>query len=92
VTTFLPGYSLAANVAKDLAEVKNLLPAGAVLLTRAMPGTAVPMESSFVAIFLGGAVTALMAMVLIALSRPTTRPIDSVEAQCETRAMNHEWG
>lgn len=64
----------------------------AVLLTRAVPGTSLPMESSFFAIFLGGAVTALMAMVLIALSRPSTRTIDSVEAQCETRAMNHEWG
>ncbi|KUI04004.1 MFS transporter [Mycobacterium sp. IS-3022] len=64
----------------------------AMLLSRSTPGTGVPMESSFFAIFLGGAVTALLALVLIAVSRPTPRRIDSVEARYESRAMNHEWG
>lgn len=64
----------------------------AVLLSRIAAGTGVPSESSFFVIFLGGAVTAMLAMVLIALSRPRPQPIDSVEARCETRAMNHEWG
>ena len=64
----------------------------AVLLSRLAAGTAVPLESSFVAIFIGGAATAALAMVLIALSRPGARAIESVEARYETRAMNHEWG
>ena len=55
-------------------------------------GTSVPMESSFVAIFIGGASTAALAMVLIALSRVQARGIDTVEARYESRAMNHEWG
>jgi MFS family permease len=64
----------------------------AVLLARSVAGTSVPMESSFVAIFLGGALTAALAMVLIALSRIQARGIDTVEARYESRAMNHEWG
>ena len=62
----------------------------AVLLGRSTNG--VPMESSFVAIFMGGAATAALAMVLIALSRPRPGAIESVEARYESRAMNHEWG
>jgi MFS family permease len=62
----------------------------AVLLGRTTAG--VPMESSFVAIFVGGAATATLAMVLIALSRPRATAIESVEARYESRAMNHEWG
>jgi MFS family permease len=62
----------------------------AVLLGRTSNG--VPMESSFVAIFIGGATTAGLAMVLIALSRPRRTAIESVEARYESRAMNHEWG
>jgi MFS family permease len=54
-------------------------------------GAGVPMESSFVAIFVAGAVTAGMAMALIAFARPI-RGTQSVEARYETRAMNHEWG
>ena len=42
----------------------------AVLLSRLVAGAGVPMESSFFAIFIGGAATAALAMVLIALSRP----------------------
>ncbi|WP_333889622.1 MFS transporter [Mycolicibacterium gadium] len=64
----------------------------AVLLSRLVAGTGVPMESSFFVIFIGGAVTAALAMVLIALSRPGTSPPESLEARYETRAMNHEWG
>lgn len=64
----------------------------AVLLGRTVSGSSVPMESSFVAIFTGGAVTGGLAMVLIALSRIQPRAIETVEARYETRAMNHEWG
>jgi MFS family permease len=52
----------------------------------------VPPESGFVAIFLAGAATAALAMVLIALTRPRAKRIESVEARYESRAMNHEWG
>jgi hypothetical protein len=45
-----------------------------------------------VAIFIGGAATAALAMVLIAVSGTRARAIDTVEARCESRAMNHEWG
>ncbi len=51
-----------------------------------------PMESSFTLIFLGGAGTAVLAMVLIAVSRPRAHPTESDEARYESRAMNHEWG
>ncbi|CAA0134288.1 Multidrug resistance protein 3 [Mycolicibacterium vanbaalenii] len=63
----------------------------AVLLSRTtLAGT--PMESSFVAIFVGGAITAGLAMVLIALSRQRTPAVATPEARYESRAMNHEWG
>jgi MFS family permease len=64
----------------------------AVLLGRAAGGAGVPMESSFVAIFVGGAVTGLLAMMLIALSRVKSGGNETVEARYESRAMNHEWG
>ncbi|OBK73587.1 MFS transporter [Mycobacterium sp. 1274761.0] len=64
----------------------------AVLLGRTADGNKVPMESSFVAIFVGGAVTGALAMALIALSRVKADGIESVEARYESRAMNHEWG
>ncbi|PEG37818.1 MFS transporter [Mycolicibacterium agri] len=64
----------------------------AVLLGRTIDGSTVPQESSFVAIFLGGAVTAALALVLIALSRVRAGAIETVEARYESRAMNHEWG
>jgi len=50
----------------------------------------VPMESGFVAIFLGGAVTAALALLLIAFSRVRARGIDTVETRDESRAVNHE--
>jgi MFS family permease len=52
----------------------------------------IPKESSFVAIFFAGAATAGLAMMLIAMSGPRRRVTESVEARCESRAMNHEWG
>ncbi|MGE2722142.1 MFS transporter [Mycolicibacterium celeriflavum] len=64
----------------------------AMLLTRSVPGAGVPLESSFLATFLGGAITSTLALALIAVSRPTSRSAESVEARYETRAMNHEWG
>ncbi len=63
----------------------------AVLLSRtSAAGT--PQESSFTLIFLGGAGTAALAIVLIAASRPRSRTTESAEARYESRAMNHEWG
>jgi hypothetical protein len=50
-----------------------------------------PSEHAFVVIFLAGAVTAGLAMVLIALSR-SRRDTRTAEATIESRAMNHEWG
>lgn len=64
----------------------------AVLLARTTGAAAVPPESSFVAIFVGGAVTGGLAMVLIALSRIHAGGNETVEARYESRAMNHEWG
>jgi MFS family permease len=64
----------------------------AVLLSQVVAGTDVPMERSFLVIFLGGAVTAALAMVLIAFSRAGSPEPESVEARYESRAMNHEWG
>jgi MFS family permease len=64
----------------------------AVLLGRTTVGGSVPMESSFVAIFAGGAITGALAMALIALSRVPPGANDTVEARYESRAMNHEWG
>ena len=63
-----------------------------VLLGRSVSGTGLPSEHAFVAIFLAGAVTAGMAMVMIALSRTRQGEPTSVEATIESRAMNHEWG
>jgi MFS family permease len=77
--------AIARTVGSSLAAVLV-----AVLLGRTTAG--VPMESSFVTIFVGGAVTAALAMVLIAFSRPRTPAVESVEARYESRAMNHEWG
>ncbi|AIY49490.2 MFS transporter [Mycolicibacterium fortuitum] len=52
----------------------------------------VPAEGSFVTIFIAGAVTAALAMTLIAVSRAPDRHDESVRTMSETRAMNHEWG
>lgn len=63
----------------------------AVLLSRTSAfGT--PMESSFVAIFIAGAATAVLVMLLIARSRPRTSSAGPAAARDELRAMNHEWG
>ncbi|MDV3129166.1 MFS transporter [Mycobacterium sp. 21AC1] len=52
----------------------------------------VPPETSFIVIFVAGAVTAALALALIAVSRAPDRHDASVETMSETRAMNHEWG
>ncbi|OBC09022.1 MFS transporter [Mycobacterium sp. 852013-50091_SCH5140682] len=52
----------------------------------------VPSESSFIVIFIAGAVTAALAMVLIAVSRTADRHGQSVQTLSSSRAMNHEWG
>lgn len=64
----------------------------AVLLGRPMATTGMPPEHAFVTIFIAGAVTAGLAMVLIAVSRGRQRDVVSVEAKVDSRAMNHEWG
>lgn len=52
----------------------------------------IPGEASFVTIFVAGAVTAGLAMVLIAVSRVADRHRESQQSLAESRAMNHEWG
>lgn len=67
----------------------------AVLLGRSIPGTPVPMESSFVVVFIAGAVTAGLALALIALTRGRPKAVDEDVEEVRvshTRAMNHEWG
>ena len=64
----------------------------AVLLSRSVADTGLPAEHAFVPIFVAGAVTAGLAMVLIALSRSRRAEARSAEATIESRAMNHEWG
>ncbi|MDG4666631.1 MFS transporter [Mycobacterium sp. 236(2023)] len=66
----------------------------AVLLGRTT-ASGVPSESSFTIIFVGGAGTAVLVILLIAATRPTRRhpeAEESEEARYESRAMNHEWG
>lgn len=63
----------------------------AVLLSRT-DGSGNPVESSFTAIFAFGAVTGLIALLLIAASKPRLRAIESVQEISQTRAMSHEWG
>ena len=64
----------------------------AVLLSRHSSGNAFPPESSFTIVFALGAVSALVAIVLIGASHPRLRRIDSVEELSESRALNREWG
>lgn len=64
----------------------------AVLLSRRGSGGTFPPESSFTVIFVLGALSALIAMMLIAAGRPRLRRIESVEELSESRAMSHEWG
>jgi MFS family permease len=64
----------------------------AVLLGRTVAGMGLPPEHGFVTIFIAGAVTAGLAMVLIAVSRSGRRNVVTVEATVDSRAMNHEWG
>lgn len=64
----------------------------AVLLSRQVPATDSPPEQSFVAIFAVGAVTAALAIVLIAVSGGGRDNVRSVRATIDSRALNHEWG
>lgn len=66
----------------------------AVLLGRSAitSGTGLPEEHAFVLIFAGGAVTAALALILIAVSRAGQTGTRSAEADVDSRAMNHEWG
>jgi MFS family permease len=64
----------------------------AVVLGRTATGTGQPAEHGFVTIFIAGAVTAGLAMVLIAGSRGGKAKVVSAEAAVDSRAMNHEWG
>ncbi|WP_422747110.1 MFS transporter [Mycobacterium sp. WMMD1722] len=60
----------------------------AVLLSHPSAVTGLPPERSFLVIFVAGAVTAALALVLIALTRPRRATATTVDSQ----AMNHEWG
>ena len=62
----------------------------AVLLGRSH--TAYAPESSFIAIFVLGAVTAALALLLIAVSHPRLRRLESIDDITDSRALNHEWG
>jgi MFS family permease len=64
----------------------------AVLLSRSVAATNLPAEHAFALIFIGGAVTAGLAMVLIVLSRSRRPEARVAEASIDSRAMNHEWG
>ena len=64
----------------------------AVLLGRPVAATGMPPEDAFVTIFIAGAVTAGLALLLIAGSRGRQPQVESVEATVDVRAMNHEWG
>ncbi len=61
----------------------------AVLLSRSVNGY--PPESSYTAMFALGALTGLIGMLLIAVSRPALREPAPGEIT-DSRAMNHEWG
>lgn len=61
----------------------------AVLLSHVSSRTGLPPEHSFVVIFVAGAVTAALALALIAMSRSTKR---TATTTVDSLAMNHEWG
>ncbi|MDP9168139.1 MAG: hypothetical protein M3O32_19065 [Actinomycetota bacterium] len=63
----------------------------AVVLGRTVAATGLPPEHGFVTIFVAGAVTAGLAMALIAATRSGRRAM-SPAATVDSRAMNHEWG
>ena len=64
----------------------------AVLLQRSTGPTGVPAEGAFITIFVIGAVTAALALVLIALSHTRRKEAETLEEREASRAMNHEWG
>jgi MFS family permease len=64
----------------------------AVLLQRSTGVTGVPAESAFITIFVVGAVTAALALVLIGFTRSSGPSAETLAAREDSRAMNHEWG
>jgi predicted MFS family arabinose efflux permease len=64
----------------------------AVLLQRSTGDSGVPAESAFITIFVVGAVTAALALVLIGFSHSRGRAAETRQAREDSRAMNHEWG
>ena len=64
----------------------------AVLLSRHSRSNEFPPESSFTIVFALGAVSALIAIILIGSTHPRLRRIESVEELSDSRALNHEWG
>lgn len=55
-------------------------------------GSDIPAEGGFVVIFVLGAVTAAVATVLIAVTKPRPVAAAAPDAEADSRAMNHEWG
>lgn len=64
----------------------------AVLLGHATGPSGQPHEAAFITIFVGGAVTAGLALILIVISGAPRRVETSASATLDSRAMNHEWG
>lgn len=64
----------------------------AALVAVLLGGRIPPPEAAFTTIFAGGAVTAALAMGLIALSHGGRQRVPSSEGEVASRAMNHEWG
>ena len=83
--------AIALSISKGFySAVFRLTVVVAVLLARTT-AAGYPPESTFTTIFVLGALTGVVAMVLIGISRPRLRDIDSLE-DAESRALNHEWG
>jgi MFS family permease len=64
----------------------------AVLLARSAGHSGLPAEGAFVTIFLAGAGTAGLALILIVISRGPRQVAETASATVDSRAMNHEWG
>jgi MFS family permease len=88
-----PGETGVATSVNAIARtVGAAMAAALVAVLLSSNGTGFPPESSYTVIFGLGAVMALIALLLIAASRPRLRPIASVDEISDVRAMNHEWG
>lgn len=88
-----PGETAVATSINAIARTVGASTAAAlVALLLSRNGTGYPPGSSFTVIFALGALTAVVAMLLIAASRPRLRRVETVEEISESRAMNQEWG